>query len=57
MALSGDQETIQSSTSGAGTGASITASFVTSESIATIIFGGGTGYEIGDTITFSLHNL
>jgi uncharacterized protein len=54
---SGDQETIQSSTSGAGTGASITASFATSESIATIIFGGGTGYEIGDTITFSSQSL
>jgi uncharacterized protein len=54
---SGDQETIQSSTSGAGIGASITASFATSESIATIIFGGGTGYEIGDTITFSSQSL
>ena len=54
---SGTQSTTQTATSGTGTGASITASFSTSESISTITFGGGTGYEAGDTITFSSASL
>ena len=51
----GTQEAIASG--GTGTGASITASFATSESIATITFGGGTGYEVGDVLTFSSQSL
>jgi phage tail sheath protein FI len=54
---SGTQSSLQTSTTGNGTGASITASFSTSESINTITFGGGTGYEVGDTITFSSSSL
>ena len=54
---SGEQNATQASTSGTGTGITITASFSTSESIATITFGGGTGYEVGDTVTFSSQSL
>jgi len=55
---SGAQSAAQSATSGTGTGAVISASFANSESIATLtLFGGGTGYEVGDTVTFSSESL
>jgi len=42
---------------GTGAGLEITASFSTSESLATITLAGGTGYVAGDTVTFTSESL
>ena len=54
---SGVQSVVASSTSGVGVGLSITASFTTSQSIGTFSFGGGTGYSVNDTVTFTSQSL
>ena len=53
----GNQQVSTSTTSGGGSGILLTASFSTSESIATINLSGGEDYAVGDTITFTSKSL
>jgi phage tail sheath protein FI len=51
-----EQKAIQDG-SGNGTGLQLTASFSTSESISTITLNGGTGFVVGETVTFTSQSL